>query len=153
MKKLILLIAILASGLVSQAQTNAISAKDEAKNLERADTAFAHKNYQDAYTGYQSVISYYPNNTKILNRMGYILSLSENGNTDAIAMFNKALSIQPNNPVSNYYLGVIYIDKAKQSKDINTKSDFKAKAALYLQRAISYGSEDAKAAERDLNSI
>lgn len=143
MKKLLLLIALSVSALVSHAQTN----------MEVADNYFAKKSYANASGYYNRVLTEDTANVKALRRMGFCAMNLPEDEINAVEYFSRALKIQPKDPVSNYYLGVIFMDKAKQSKDVSAKSDYKAKAALFLKRAISYGSEDAKAAQLDLNSI
>lgn len=143
MKKLILIIILAASALISRAQT--ISAL--------ADTAFAHQQYIKAFDYYSDVVKADPTNLTALRRRAFCMMNFEGQEINATRFFAEALKVEPKDPASNYYMGVIYKDAAKDSKHKTKKADFKAKAGLFLKRAINYGSEDAKSVIKELNGI
>ena len=144
MKKLFILIILATGALFSRAQTSAMSV---------ADDYFAKKSYANASNYYNQVLTQDSTNVKALRRMGYCTMTLPGEEFLAAGYFYRALHAQPNDPISNYYLGVIYMDQAKQAADAKAKSEFKAKAADYLNKADKYGSVEAKAAIKDLNAI
>ncbi|PLW90000.1 hypothetical protein [Mucilaginibacter sp.] len=143
MKKLLLIIILAASALISRAQT--ISAL--------ADTAFAHQQYNKAFDYYSDVVKTDPTNLTALRRRAFCMMNFEGQELNATRFFAEALKVEPKDPASNYYMGVIYKDAAKDPKHKTEKADFKAKAALYLKNAINYGSKDAESAIGELNGI
>lgn len=143
MKKLLLIIILAVSALISRAQT--ISAL--------ADTAFAHQEYIKAFDYYSEIVKAEPANLKALRRRGFCMMNMKGQELNATRFFNEALKVDPKDPASNYYLGVIYMDAAKQEITKTGKADFKAKAALYLKNAINYGNKDAESAMSELNGI
>ena len=158
MKKILLVIIFAASGLIARAQTsNPILNQDLARDLALADTCFAHQQYQEAYNRYNSVKDDYPRNGKIYRRMGYILSLDDNPSswqqTEAIKMFKKAVEIDPTDKVSYYEMGLVYMVLAKHDALNKAETQNKALAGDCLKKAADLGSEDAKAAIRNLNAI
>jgi len=144
MKKLLIIIILAVSALTSRAQSTA---------LDVADKYFANKEYSKASDYYDQVLKADPANVKALRRMGFCIMNFQGQELNATQFFNRALKIEPKDPVSNYYMGVIFMDQAKLASNTNEKSDYKAKAALYLKNAVNYGSEDAKGAIKDLNGI
>jgi tetratricopeptide (TPR) repeat protein len=154
MKKLLLIIILAASALISRAQSkNVLLEKDIVSISAHADTLFAHQDYEHAYTAYNHLVEYQPKNAKAYRRMGYIQANSVNGAADAIELFKKAIVIDKTDAVSYYYLGTVYIDLAKKTNDSKVKAQNKALAETNLKLAVSYGSEDAKGAIEDLNGI
>jgi len=143
MKKIIALLMLSAAFLSSRAQT--VQAL--------ADSSFAHKDYTNAFNYYSEVIKADASNVRAMRRMGFCFMNFNGEELNATRYFSMALKVQPNDPVSNYYMGVVFMDEAKRQTDTGAKNDFKAKAATYLNRAVTYGSEDAKAAVRALNAI
>lgn len=143
MKKLILILLLAVSALISKAQT--LSAA--------ADTAFAHQKYDQAFNLYSEIVKAEPANLKALRRRGFCMMNFKDQELGATRFFAEALAVDPKDPASNYYMGVVFMDAAKDAKIPGDKSDFKAKAALYLNKAVKYGNEDAKAAIKDLNGI
>ena len=89
--------------------------------------------------------------------MGYILSLSDNPTSwqqiEAIKMFKKAIEIDPNDRVSYYQMGLVYMLLAKHDKAIKADTQNKALAGVYLKKALDLGIEDANAAIKDLNGF
>lgn len=143
MKKLLLIITFSASAFICRAQTVATL----------ADSCFAIKDYINAVDYYQQALKLEPNNIKYLRRVGFCFMNFQDQELNGTRYFNAALKIEPKDPISNYYLGIIFMDQAKRTTDKSQKSDFKAKAKFYLVAAENYGSKDAKSAISDLNGI
>lgn len=143
MKKLLLLIILATSALISKAQT--ISAM--------ADSAFAHQQYDKAFDYYSTIVKTEPTNLKALRRRGFCMMNFQGQELNATRFFDEALKIDPKDPASNYYMGVIYKDAAKKEITKTGKANFKTKALVYLNKASMYGSADAKSAINDLNGI
>lgn len=143
MKKLLLIITLTASAFISRAQTVATL----------ADSCFAQKDYNKAADYYEQALKADPNNVKYLRRVGFCFMNFQGQELNATRYFNQALKIEPKDPISNYYLGIVFMDQAKITTDKSQKSDFKAKAKFYLVAAENYGSKDAKSAISDLNGI
>jgi len=118
-----------------------------------ADSSFAHHEYVKAYDYYTEALKADRNNVTNLRRAGFCLMNCKGQELNATRFFTDALKLKPNDPVSNYYLGLIYMDAAKEKADQKEKASFKALAASHLKDASTYGSEDAKAAIKDLNGI
>lgn len=143
MKTLILIIILATAALSSRAQT--VQAL--------ADSSFAHQQYSQAFDYYAQVVKADASNVKALRRMGFCFMNFQGQELNATRYFAEALKIQPADPISNYYMGVIFMDEAKKQTDANAKGDFKAKAAVYLNKASSYGSKEAESAVKLLNTI
>jgi tetratricopeptide (TPR) repeat protein len=143
MKKLLLLIILAAASLASKAQT--VSAL--------ADSAFSHKDYNKAFEYYSDIVKTDPTNLKALRRRGFCMMNFEGQELNATRFFNEALKVDPKDMASNYYMGVVFMDAAKDPNHKSEKEQFKAKAELYLQKAADYGSTDAKSAISQLNGI
>jgi len=143
MKKLLLILILAAMAFISRAQT--------VQTL--ADSSFAKHDYVKAYTYYTEALKSDPQNIAWLRRAGFCLMNCQGQELNSTRFFADALKIKPNDPIANYYLGIVYMDEAKQSADTKVKDDFKAKAADYLNKADRYGNADAKAAIKDLNGI
>ena len=118
-----------------------------------ADSSFAHKDYVKAYDYYSEALKLNPNDLKDLRRAGFCLMNCKGQELNATRYFSDALKLKPHDAISNYYLGVIYMDEAKQVNDSGEKAHFKALAQTHLATASTYGSEEAKAAIKDLNGI
>lgn len=144
MKKLLLIIILAASALISRGQSTAMNT---------ADDYFAKKSYANASNYYNQVLTVDTANIKALRRMGYCTMSLSGQEPYAAQYFLRALKIQPKYPVSTYYLGVIFMDQAKLAKEQTSKSDFKARAAKYLNLAVSYTNKDAERAIKGLNTI
>jgi hypothetical protein len=143
MKRVLLLIAFLASAFISRAQS--IQAL--------ADSSFAHQEYVKAYGYYTQALKTEPKNVIYLRRAGFSLMNCKGQELNATRFFADAIKLQPKDAVSNYYLGLIYLDAAKQTGSIKEKANFKALAETYLKNASLYGSNEANAALSDLNGI
>lgn len=143
MKKLLIIIALAASAFISKAQT--VSAL--------ADTAFAHQQYIKAFDYYSDIVKTDPANLTALRRRAFCMMNFEGQELNATRFFAEALKVEPKDPASNYYMGVIYMDAAKKEIAKAQKANLKAQAELYLKKAIDYGSRDAKSAIDALNSI
>lgn len=143
MKKLILFITLWVSALISRAQT--VQAL--------ADSSFAKKDYYKAAEYYQQALKADRNNVKDLRRVGYCFINFQGQELSATQYFNRALKIEPKDPLSNYYMGIIFMDAAKNPNHKSEKASFRAKAATYLNLAVNYGSKEAKAAINELNGI
>ena len=144
MNKILLILLFVVSAFISRAQTTA---------LEIADKYFEQKEYSKASDYYDKVLKAEPENVKALRRMGFCIMNFKGQELDATQFFNRALKIEPKDPVSTYYLGVIFSDKARESKTPKEKADFKAQAAKFLNLASQYGSDAAQSAINNLNTI
>jgi hypothetical protein len=143
MNKLILITLCVLATFTSRAQTvHAL-----------ADSSFAHHDYVKAYDYYTDDLKQNPNSLTDLRHAGFCLMNCEGQELNSSRFWVEALKIAPNDPVSNYYLGVVYMDAAKKETDIDRKANFKALAQIRLLKAQRYGSAEAKAAIKDLNSI
>jgi hypothetical protein len=143
-KKILLLTLFALYALTGLAQTPAMAT---------ADNWFAKKSYANAASAYLSVLSSDSTNVKALRRMGFCIMNLPGDEFEAAGYFYRALHADPKDPIANYYLGVVYMDKAKQESGKQNKAGFKAKAAEFLNKASMYGSAEAKAAINDLNGI
>ena len=144
MKKLILILILATAVLSSRAQTT---------DMATADNYFAAKSYNNAAGYYNRVLTIDTANFKALRRMGYCTINMPGEEIYAAGYFQRALKIQPSDPISNYYMGIIFMDEAKRQTSEAAKSGFKVKAATYLNKAISCGSKDAEGAVKLLNAI
>lgn len=143
MKKLILIITIAAATLTSRAQS--LQAL--------ADSSFAHQQYSQAFDYYATIVKDDATNIRALRRMGVCFMSFDGQELSATRFFAQALQLQPDDAISNYYMGIIFMDEAKRQTDKAAKADFKAKAAMYLNKAVTYGSKEAEGAVRLLNAI
>jgi len=144
MRKLILSLFLLFSLVSAKAQTTVQAL---------ADSSFAHQDYVKAADYYNQALTINPANVKNLRRMGFCVMNFKGQELSATRYFNDALKLQPNDPVSNYYLGKIYLDAAKRTADNTRKANFKALAQARLKDAAANGSKEATAAIKDLNAI
>jgi tetratricopeptide (TPR) repeat protein len=141
MKKVLLFVAFVLCSAFCKAQT--------VQTL--ADSAFAHQEYKKAFDYYADVVKTDPN-AKAYRRMGYIIMNTEQ-ELSATRFFSLALKLEPKDPVTNYLMGIVFMDAAKDPRNKESKADFKAKSATYLKAAQQYGSTDAKVAIDELNGI
>ncbi|WP_443937077.1 tetratricopeptide repeat protein [Pedobacter sp. MW01-1-1] len=108
-----------------------------------ADELFDKGEYIKALTAYEKVIKVDSTNVKALNRLGFIWMQTGTGTWWPINYFEKALRYEPNNVVSNYYLGLTYKGSIQKynEKDRNMVITL---AKKYLTIASSLGSDEAK---------
>ena len=142
MKTILVVISLLLSAFISKAQT--VSAL--------ADSAFAQKRYGKAFELYSDIVKADPANLKALRRRAFCI-MNSGSELNATHFFSEALKVDPKDPASNYYMGVVFMDAAKDPAHATEKAHFKAQASIYLKKAADYGSNDAKGAMEKLNGI
>lgn len=129
--------------------------------LSKADSLFEAKAYEKAYRAYDRVYEGGQSSIKLFRRMGYILSISENEEQRALSFFKKALRLDPNDAISNYYAGVLckeLLTISIKSATIGTvrnngiREQLKEDAVKYLTLAAKFGDEDAKKELLELQS-